>query len=210
MKLCQLIRETYNEDRMFCLYPDRCHDGLTQAYAVSLPYGININLAFFSEKYEVQVWVGGDDVINYQPGNHIKRCFYFHDFMRHLLRNNDEAACLLLYALFLRALRMFRSTTVYAAAAYAAADAAAYAADAAAADAADAAAYAADAAANAANAADAAYAANAANAADAYAAAAAANAADAAYAAYAANVADAYEEMKKAFKYLIRYRKREV
>ena len=139
MNLCEIIQKEFQHDRTFCLYPLRYHDGLTQACTVSLPHGININLKFFSDKYNIQVWIG-KDVVNYQPGNNINDCFFIKDFVRHLLEYNQEAAILYIYSLFFEALRKTRADD----AAYAA-SAAADAASAAAAAAAAAAAYAASA-----------------------------------------------------------------
>ena len=200
MNLCELIQKEFKHDREFCLYPLRHHDGLTQACTISFPRGININLKFFSDKYDIQVWVGKDK-INFQPGNIIKNCFFIKDFVKHLLRNNKEAAIIYIYSLYLESLRRARASAAYdASAAYA--SAAYYTAAAYAADAASAAAYAY---ASAAYDASAAYASAAYYTAAAYASAAAYDAADAAY---DASAAAAYRHMKKAFKSIIKYRKK--
>ena len=127
MNLCELVRKYYHSDREFCLYPHRHYDGITQACSIAYNRSLTINLKFFDEKYEFQVWVG-KDIINYQPSNIRKECFMLRDFIYELLMHSTEAGILMIYNVFLNALRRVRvaydADAVYAA--YAAAYAAAY------------------------------------------------------------------------------------
>lgn len=196
MNLCELIRNKFNHDREFCLYPLRYHDGLCQACTVSYNRVTTIDLRFFNDKYEFQVWINTEtQEIIYQPSGIKVKCFYLRDFIYELLNHSKEAGLLMIYSLFFRVRRLIEAAWAAWAAWAAAVEAAAAAADAAWA--------AAEAAADAAAAAWAAR------------AAAAEAAADAARAAWAARDArdawdarDARRSIRKALKSIFKYRRR--
>ena len=128
MNYCELIRNEYKHEREFCLYPLRVHDGLVQACTVAYNRATTINLRFFDEKYEFQVWTDVEtrDIL-YQPSNRRYDCFIIREFMKELLRHNTEAALIMLYSLFFAAKRAIKTADAYDAyaayAAYAAYDA---------------------------------------------------------------------------------------
>lgn len=120
--ICELIRKEFSHDREFCLYPLRFHDGLVQACTVAYNRAITINLRFFNDKYEFQVWIDTHtDNIIYQPSNRKEDCFWMRDFVLDLFKHNREAALIMLYSIFFKTKRL-----IYAAHADEAAHEAAY------------------------------------------------------------------------------------
>jgi len=115
MNYCELIRNEYKHEREFCLYPLRVHDGLVQACTVAYNRATTINLRFFDEKYEFQVWTDVEtrDIL-YQPSNRRYDCFMIREFMKELLRHNTEAALIMLYSLFFAAKRAIKTADAYA------------------------------------------------------------------------------------------------
>ena len=221
MNLCKLVKDELKYDAVFCLKPNTCEGGLTQACHAVDYQGVEYFLDFWDKKYNVKLFVNHSNNAIRIVFNNKQRsfdCLSTRIFAKFLYEFSREGLMLFLHSLFCGMVRECRAA--YAAyAAYAAADAAADAAYAA--YAADAAAHAVCAAAHdadAADAADAAHAVCAAHAADtayavhaAYAAAhavcAAAHDADAADAAADAHAAYAAHAARRAFKLLIKLRK---
>lgn len=106
MNLCEIVRSEFNHDREFCLYPLRYHDGLVQICTVAYNRAITINLRFFNDKYEFQVWLNTENgEIIYQPSGFTKKCFMMEDFVYKLFQHSKEAGLLMLYSVFFTAKR---------------------------------------------------------------------------------------------------------
>ena len=187
MNLCKLVKDELKYDAVFCLKPNTCEGGLTQACHAVDYQGIEYFLDFWDKKYNVKLFVNHSNNAIRIVFNNKQRsfdCLSTRIFAKFLYEFSREGLMLFLHSLFCGMVRECR-------AAYAA-----YAADAADAAHAVRAVRAAHAAADAAHAVhDAAYAA--ADAADA--------AADAAHAVCAADAAA--HDARRAFKLLIKLRK---
>ena len=150
MNLCKLVKDELKYDAVFCLKPNTCEGGLTQACHAVDYQGVEYFLDFWDKKYNIKLYVKHSNNAIRIVCNDKQRsfdCLSTKDFAKILYGFSKEALMLFLHSLFCDMTRKHRAYAAYAAAdAYAYATAANAAADAAAdAAAAYAAAYVADA-----------------------------------------------------------------